>query len=163
MLEQPALALQSTTEPGQVAGRPYHAMAWHDDRNRVLAIRGPHGAAPFGVAEAARELTVGGGGAVRDRSQRTPHAMLEGRAQDFERQIERRAPAGEILSELLSGTRQHLARGPLPLRFDPLGMMGGRAAAPGGWEVDAGERRFGGGQHELADRREETGIRSHYQ
>ena len=75
-------------------------MAGEDDRDRVAAVRRadrPHGRGP---ADPVRLLAVGAGLAVGDLGERLPGCELERGAVEVEREVERRARAGEVLVEL---------------------------------------------------------------
>ncbi len=109
-LEQPALSVQAT---GVAAKRPaaaQHAVARHDDRDRVRAER------VAGCARAARAAGLGGDlrvaehAAVRDRRGRAQHAPAEGPDErPIERQVEVAPAPGEVLVEL---TAERIGRAP---------------------------------------------------
>ena len=87
-------------------------MTRDDDRDRILAVREADRARRVLIAEEFGERAVARGRAVRDLPQRVPHAVLECRAEGFERQFEAGTCAGEILFELLSRAREHIGGRP---------------------------------------------------
>src|SRR5579862_6370798 len=63
-IQQIAFGLQATAVTRQCAVGADHAVTWDDDRERVLAIRGTHGARRRGIADTPRDLAISGSGAV---------------------------------------------------------------------------------------------------
>src|SRR6185437_5005808 len=75
--EQPALGRQAAAVTGEIAVAADHAMAGHDDRQWIRAIRGADRAHRIRPPDAARDVQVTGGLAIRNRQQRAPHFELE--------------------------------------------------------------------------------------
>src|SRR6478609_1751167 len=75
MLQKPLLARQAAAIAGQRSVGADHAMAGHDDADRVLAIGEAGGAYRPGLADAPRELGVADGAAAADLAQGAPHAL----------------------------------------------------------------------------------------
>ena len=145
-LEQPRLALDAARVAGEAAVAADHAVARHDDRERIAAGRGARGARGSGRAGARGELGVGDRLAVRDARDLDPHAPLEVRALGRERQLEASPLAFEILLDLAFAFGER-CRGGILL---PLARDGGRVAAA--LEVEAGEGAAGGGGEQRAER-----------
>ena len=70
VLEQPLLARQAAAIAGEAAVRADHAMAGHDDADRVLAVGESGGADGLGLADAPRQLGVADRGRLDRRSAR---------------------------------------------------------------------------------------------
>src|SRR5918994_2772204 len=139
-LEQDALALEPAAVAGEGAVRADHAVARHDDRDRVAAVGEADGADLARVAERERERAVGGRLAIRDAEQQVPDAALEGGPGGAQLELELRALAGEVLGELAGRLGERL-----------------RVVLPDGVEVErrhveAGQGSVLGGQQELPDR-----------
>src|SRR5207244_9656656 len=83
-------------------------MTRDDDRNRVLAVRETDGACRVLVPEEFGECAVARGRAIGDLPQGVPDAVLERRAEGFERQVEIRATTREIFLELLARACEHV-------------------------------------------------------
>src|SRR3954452_8908411 len=99
-VEQRPLGRQPAAVAGERAVGADHAVARHDDRDRVLAVGGADGAERGRVPDLAGDLAVGGGLPVRDLQQRIPDQALERRALGPQRDVELRARAREVLGEL---------------------------------------------------------------
>ena len=106
--------------------RPDHAVAGHDDADRVAAVGEPHGPGGRRRPERGGELAVGRGLAVGDVAQRRPDALLERRAAQGEREVERRELAREVGRELLAHRRQPVV-GARPERRRARDRGGGRS------------------------------------
>src|SRR5581483_1382865 len=78
--EEPALRVEPRGIAGELAGGADHAVARHDEPDRVCPAGGADGAGGRGRADEVRDLAVGASRAGRDRPERRPHAALEGRA-----------------------------------------------------------------------------------
>src|SRR5690349_21493231 len=102
VLEQPALARQAAAVAGQRAVRADHAMARHDDADRVAAVRQADGARTVRAADALGQLAVALGRAIRNVEQRAPHALLEFGADRVERDREAAQLAGEVRAQLFA-------------------------------------------------------------
>src|SRR6185437_12294359 len=102
VVEQPALGRQTAAEAREAAVRADHAMAGHDDRQRVLAVGRTHGARCLRIAELARDRAVVRRLAVWDAQQFEPDALLKIRPLRREWQIESRQLAREIRLQLRS-------------------------------------------------------------
>src|SRR5215207_7645601 len=139
-VEQRLLALEPARIAGQRSVRPDDAVARHDDRDRVGAVRGADRARDHGlVAQAPGDVAIARGLAVRDALQLGPDLLLELRALARERQVELRTFAGEVLPQLLlSAVQQGVGNAP----FVRLGA-----------EVDRGDQAGGGVHTQPADRR----------
>src|SRR5216683_1543055 len=131
-------------------------MTRDNDRDRVSPIRESDGARGGTIAELLCDGPVARRGAVGDLAQRVPHAMLERRAEGFERQVECGAGAGEVLLELLARAREQCGSRSFG-DFHPAGLVRRRGSAARGWEEDAGDGRVGGGEDQLADGGAEAG------
>src|SRR5215510_15447652 len=112
VLEQPAFAFDPAAEPRQFSPRPDDAVTGDDDGDRVGPVGGADSSGRLGFAEAAGELTVARGNAVRDRAEQLPHVELKSSPAGFQRQIERGPLSSEILLELLLGPVQHFLGSP---------------------------------------------------
>jgi hypothetical protein len=75
-------------------------VAGQDDRDRVGAIRGPDGAGAVRAADVPRLFAVAARLAVGDLGQCTPAGQLELGPRRRERNVERLALAGEVLTQL---------------------------------------------------------------
>src|SRR5687768_12513711 len=75
--EEGPLALEPSAVAHERAVRADHAVAGHDDRDRIAAVRQPDGAHAARVPELAGERSVGPGLAVGDLEQQGPHPPLE--------------------------------------------------------------------------------------
>src|SRR2546425_289486 len=143
MLQQPALAVEAAAEAGELPARAHDAVAGDDDREGVLAGGGADGAGGAGVAEPARQLAVARGRAVGNGADGVPHAPLKRRTDRIERQLERRAAAGEIVLQLAPRPGEQRARGAAAVVLNPPRPLGrGRAVAGGEAEPADG----GGGE-----------------
>src|SRR5688572_23022404 len=71
-LEQLSLDVEAAAEPGQRAVATDHAMARHDNRQRIRAVREPDGPRCQRMSDAAGELAVRDRLAVWDLDQRPP-------------------------------------------------------------------------------------------
>ena len=76
-------------------------MAGHNDRERISAVRPSHRTESARAADRARNLAVTAHFAIGSRQQRRPDRHLEGCSLDVKPKRERRAPAGEVLPQLL--------------------------------------------------------------
>src|SRR5258705_228981 len=161
MLQEPALALESPTEPRQLTAGPDDPMARDDDGDRVLPVSRTDGSRGIHVAQTAGQIAVARGGPVRNGAEGVPDAMLERRAQRFQGYVERGARAAEILGELLPCAREQFTRGALTVVFDPGSLVRRRRTGARGWKVDARESGVRGGEDELADGSAETGKLGH--
>src|SRR2546426_3273963 len=132
-------------------------MTGNDDRDGVFRVRESDGAGSGPVAQLFRDGAVARRGAVGNLPQGVPHAMLERRAEGLERQVECGAGAGEVFLELLAGAREQCGSRSFG-DFHPTGLVRRRGTAARGWEEDAGDRRVGGGEDELADGGAEAGA-----
>src|SRR3989442_1027819 len=151
VLKQPALAVQAAAEASQLAARPDHTVAGDDDGDGVLAVGGADGAGGARAVEAARQLTVARGRAVRDGTQGVPHAPLKRGASRGERQVEGRAGAREVLAQLLAGASEYGACGTAAVVLEPTGLCfrGGSVAADR--KEHRRQPRAGGREGELAE------------
>src|SRR5207249_12113644 len=66
VLAQPAFAIQAAAETGELAARPDHAVAGHDDGDGILAVGGADCAGRVLVAEVACMCAGTGRGAIGD-------------------------------------------------------------------------------------------------
>ena len=101
-IEQETLRRQPAAVTGQTAVRTDDAMARHDDRERVLRIRGADRARCGRIADAARNLAIRRSRAIWNAAQLEPDLLLELRTLWRQRQIERGQLAGEIRFQLRS-------------------------------------------------------------
>src|SRR5207248_4306064 len=143
-------AVQTAAEPGQLTTRSDHPVAGHDDGDRILAVGGADGAGGARVAEAARQLAVARSRAVRDGAQDVPHASLKCRANRGKREVEGRAAAGEVLSQLLAGASEHRAGGSAVVVLDPARLLFRRRTVTAEWKEHSGQRSVRGREDELA-------------
>src|SRR2546426_10715659 len=132
-------------------------MTRDDDWNRVLAVRETDGARRVLVPEEFGECAVARGRAIGNLPQGVPYAVLERRAESFERQVKGRASACEVFLELLARAGEHRGRGPFAAGFYPGCLMRRRGPSARRREVDAREGGVGGGENELTDGRAELG------
>jgi hypothetical protein len=132
--------------------RPEHPVAGHHEGDRVLAHRGAHRPAGRGLADAARDVGIGGGAPERDAQQRLPDPHLEIGADEHHPQGLLGLPAGGV--EHPPGERR--GRGfVLPvIRLRPAPPHIGERRGPVAvvHEADAGEAPVGGDQDRLAER-----------
>ena len=110
MLQQPTLAVEPAAVARQAAVRADHAVARHDDRDRVAAVGGADRAGAVRPPDLPGDLAIAARLAVRDREQRLPDVLLEVGAAHVELEVELNALAGEVLLELLDSVRERLAR-----------------------------------------------------
>src|SRR6266550_482854 len=122
MLQQPPLLLEPTGKAGELALGTDDPVTRDDDRDRVL-VAGEADGTTVPITQLASELAVRCGRAVRDGAQRVPHAVLERRAERFERQVERRARAREVLAQLGAGAREQFGFRSLAIHFHPARLM----------------------------------------
>src|SRR6266849_8997975 len=94
--EQEPLAVHPAAVASQAAVGADHPMAGDHDRDRVPAVCQADCAGGRRLADPSGQIAVGDGLAVRDRLQRRPHATLELRAVEGERQVE----AGQLTAEI---------------------------------------------------------------
>src|SRR3989442_15039161 len=151
MLEQPALAIEAPTEPGECSVDADDGWAGDDDGDGVPAVGGTHGAGGPQVAQPPRQLAVAQRRPVRDGAQGVPYAPLKRRPDGAQGQIEGRACAGEILLELSSSLREQRARRAATVVLHPVLALERCRSVPGGREVDPGDTGVRGGEDELAD------------
>jgi signal transduction histidine kinase len=108
--EEPALGLDAAGVAGERARRADHAVAGHDDRDRVAGVRGPDGAGgATAQREVRRDVAVGGRRAVGHLAQRRPDALLQRAAGRREREVEGRPRPREVLLQLRGGVGQDAA------------------------------------------------------
>src|SRR6267378_4190775 len=131
-------------------------MTRDDDGDWVSPVRESDGARGGPITQLLRDGAVAGRGAVGDLAQGIPHAMLERRAEGFERQVECGAGAGEVLLELLARAREQFGSRSFS-HFHPTCLVRRRGSAARGWKEDAGDGRVGGGDDQLADGGAEAG------
>ena len=148
-VEQEALRSKTAAVAGERAVRADHAVARDQDRDGVCAVRRAGGADRRRAPDAPGELRVRDRLAVADALQLVPDALLERRAARRDRQVERPAPAGEVLGEL------H-ARGAERGGVAHASRQARRARRPAG-----GGRQTAvlGGQEQLADRARDRRVR----
>ncbi len=103
MVEQPLLYRKATAEAGQRTVGTDDAMAGEDDTDRIGPVGGAERTRRGRDAERRRLPAVARGGAERDLGQRPPRRQLEARPLKVQRNIERRARAGEVFIELGGG------------------------------------------------------------
>src|SRR5215475_4026177 len=108
-VEQEPLAVEPAAVAGQAAVRADHAVAGHDQRHGVAAVRRSYRAGAVGAADLLGDLAIAAGLAVRDRQQRVPDVLLELGAAHVELDVELDALAREVLVELLDHIRERLA------------------------------------------------------
>jgi len=77
MVEQPLFAAETAAIAGKCAVRSDDAMARHDNRDRVGAVRQPYGATRRGPAEPLSQLAITGRLARPDRAQGSPNLSLK--------------------------------------------------------------------------------------
>ena len=102
--EQRDLAVHAAGVAGEGAAGADHAVAGHDDADRVAADRGTDRPGGLRLADARGDVAVGRGRAERDRPQLLPDRELEGGAGGVERQVER--PARRPRSTRRAGGRR---------------------------------------------------------
>jgi hypothetical protein len=107
VLEQRALDLEAAREARQRAAGSDEPVAWQHDRQGVAGVRGPDGTGAVRPSEAPGLVPVRPRGRERHRLQLNPGAALERGPAEGERNVERRACAGEVLGDLALGGRQH--------------------------------------------------------
>src|SRR5690606_28362048 len=105
--QQRALALDPAGVAGERTVAADDAVAWHDHRNGVSADGAADRAHAARRTGATRHLGVAERPAVRDLHQLRPHAALERRSVEFDRQLERGTLAVRVLSDLPSSRREH--------------------------------------------------------
>src|SRR5262249_32620354 len=97
VLQQPALAVEAAAIAGERAVLADHAVAGHDDRDRIAAVDHADRAHRVGTADGLCELAVAPGGAGRNPAQRRPYLPLEHRAAAVDGNVvESREVAAEI-------------------------------------------------------------------
>ena len=82
---------------------PMHAVARHDDAERILPVRGADRAGLVGITEPACLLAVADRLAVRNGAQHHPGRLLERRSEWIQWKVEISSRAGEVLLELPDG------------------------------------------------------------
>src|SRR5882672_9248442 len=100
MRQQPPLAFDPSTKPGQRSIRTDHSMAGHDDRQWIASVRQADRACGAWLADSARQLAIADRLPIRNLAKRVPYLALEVRTFRRKRQFERRALATEILGQL---------------------------------------------------------------
>ena len=89
-LEEAALARRSPAVAAEGPIGPDHSMARHHERQAVARAGAGHGPHGLRLSDGLGDLGVGAGLAIRDLLQRAPHAPLEGRGRDVDRQVQAR-------------------------------------------------------------------------
>ena len=100
MVEQPRLGLHSPCEAGQRTIRSDDAMARHDDRQRVAAIRRSDSSCLARITHPSRLLPIADRLAEGNATQRFPRRSLEVAPDSVQRDIEVGAGTGEVFAEL---------------------------------------------------------------
>src|SRR6185312_598389 len=102
VIEKPALALEAAAIAGQRTVAADHAMAWHDQADRVLPVGESDGAHCIRLADLLCQRAIGRGCSACDLAQRIPDLELERRARKRDLQ---RIDRGDVTSEI---SFQHL-------------------------------------------------------
>jgi hypothetical protein len=151
--EQRLFEREPAAEAGEAAVRADHAVARKDDRQRVGAIGGAHGAHRAGPADALRHLAVRRGRAVGDGGQRVPDIELERRAHRRQRQRELPQLTREVRAQLPHrGPQRAIVAPPRRVR---------RAAVLAVEEADHAEPLLVAGHRELHHRVVDLGVDHH--
>ena len=118
------LGLEAAGVAAETAARAQHAMARHDDRQRIGGQRRACGARGVGAAGARRDVAVGGRLAVRDLGRRAQDLAPEAARQSpVEWHVEDAAVAIEVFVQLAPGLGQRRARGAQHPGRDALGEL----------------------------------------
>src|SRR5690606_39127075 len=154
--QQCALALDPAGVAGERTVAADDAVAWHDHRDGVAADGAADRAHAARRTGATRHLGVAQRPAVRDLHQLRPHAALERRSVEYDRQLERGTLAVRVLSDLPSGRHEHrpvvVAHGAGTLELADIGLI---LLAD---EVQPGEPLFLRNRQDLAETRTEQRI-----
>src|SRR5262249_23229327 len=140
----------------EAAVGPDHAMARHDDRDRVRAVRRADRADGARLADHACDLAVRDRPPERDATERRPHLPLECGPSRVERDVgERRAVAGEVGAETAddAGGVGHATQ----VEGAEALLERARAARPAPRELDRADAAVAGRDHEWTNRRGELG------
>jgi hypothetical protein len=141
-IEKSPLALDAATEAGERAISADHAMAWHDDGNRIAPVRGTDRAYGRRSADGPCQVRVADSPTIGNVSQCRPHPQLKGSTCQAKRKGKGLCPPREISVELSPGLVENAVR--------LMPCLGGRRPAV---EVESHQSRAIRNQHERPDRR----------
>lgn len=118
--KQPLLAIKPAGISVKRAVGRHHAMAWHNNRNRVTRDRGPHGTGRHNGRFVSRytmssrntlgDLTIRSDLATRDRKQLKPNLALKRRTNHMQRRCKPRLLPRKISIQPSPGTLKHRRR-----------------------------------------------------
>ena len=142
MTQEPFLAFDAPAVPGEGPVRADHAMAGHDDRDRIAPVgQANRAGGDQRLAKRRRDLPVADCRAIGNPGELRPDRQLECGSARREREVELLARPGEVLRELRRDGREQSfpAR---PLRPD------GRGALTGVQQVQPAQRLLVAGQQD---------------
>src|ERR1700733_14752606 len=95
-----SLRLETACEARKLAGKPNHAMAWHNDGDGISPVRCTHRPGGFRIPQLIGQLSVAPRLSKWNGQQRLPNLVLETGASHIQRKGERLPFAREVLLQL---------------------------------------------------------------